>query len=51
MNKGVYPVDTPEEALGIILGEPFQPKHTDVEQLWKSNSIENVKKQLKKIIK
>lgn len=51
MDKGVYPVDTPEEALGIILGEPLQPKHTDVEQLWKSDSIENVKKQLKKIIK
>ncbi len=51
MGKGVYTVDNPKEALEVIESMLEQPEMSDVNQIWKSNSIENMEKQLKKIIK
>lgn len=51
MKKGVYAVENPSQAFKVINSMLEQPKTADVEQLWKKNSMNNIKKQVKKIIK
>lgn len=51
MKKGVYAVETPLQAFKVINSKLEKPKISDVEQLWKTNSINNIKQQVKKIIK
>lgn len=51
MKQGIYTVETPLQAFKVINGTLEKPKTTDVEQLWKMNSINNIKQQIKKIVK
>lgn len=51
MGKGVYAVDNPKQASEVIESILEQPEIFDVDQIWKANSVENMKKELKKIIK
>lgn len=49
IKKGVYKVKTPEE-IDKILKKIESPSSKDVNLLWKSNSLENIKNEIEKIL-
>ena len=51
MDKGVYIVNNPEQAKEVIETMIEKSTTSDIDRIWKSDSTENIKKQLRKIIK
>ena len=50
IKKGVYAIERPEQVIEV-LNHLEKPQKKDIESLWKNNSINNIRKQLKIILK
>ncbi len=50
IKKGAYFIDKPEDVLKYLGRHDITPLDKDIEKIWKMNSKENIKKEIKKII-